>query len=179
MRVFGICGKSNAGRSELVAELVARFRLEGLRVAIVKRAPISFDIDTPGTDSHRQRESGCDQMLIASDRRLALLEEYPSDSATPDVYALIARLTPADVVLVINFRHDAIPRIEVEDGEAEGSPGLERNAGGVLARVGPISNARCEFSVEDCDAIAGFVLRHAVTWLGAPSERPPGAPLRA
>ena len=178
MRVFGICGKSNAGRSELVAELVARFRFEGLRVAIVKRAPVSFDMDTPGTDSRRQRESGCDQMLIASDRRLALLEEYPSDSATPDVRALIDRLKPTDVVLLINFRDEAIPRIEVED-DGERSTGTERNAECVLARVGRTAGACCTFGLEDCDSIARFVLRHAATWPGNPGERSPYAPLRA
>ena len=164
MRVFGICGKSREGRSELVAELVARFRMEGLRVAIVKRAPISFDIDTPGTDSFRQRESGCTQTLIASDRRLALMEEYPSDSSSPELRDLIARLKPTDIVLAVNFRDADIPRLEVAPEEAVGRP--ERNSRWVLARVGAPSPAfsGSYFAADVYDAIASFILANASLW---------------
>lgn len=165
MRAFGICGKSKGGRSELVAELVARFRIDGLRVAIVKRAPLSFDVDTPGTDSYRQRESGCTQTLIASDRRLVLMEEYPSDSASPELEELVARLKPADIVLAINFRDAELPRLEVCEGAASGSQ-TERNSRWVLGRVAAVAAGKEGgwFLSEDLDAIAAFVLANASVW---------------
>ncbi len=164
MRVFGICGRSKGGRSELVAELVARFRLDGLRVAIVKRAPLSFDIDVAGTDSSRQRESGCTQMLIASDRRLVLMEEYPADSASPELEDLISRLQPADIVLAINFRDAQLPRLEVREGA---SAQEERNSRWTMAVAGPTAGSvdgRRRFSLDDYDAIAAFILQHASNW---------------
>jgi molybdopterin-guanine dinucleotide biosynthesis protein B len=162
MRVFGICGKSKGGRSELVSELVGRFRMEGLRVAIVKRAPMSFDLDTEGTDSYRQRESGCAQMLISSDRRFALMEEYPADSASPELDDLVARLKPADIVLAINFRDAAIPRIEVCDAAADVTPEV-RNPRWVVGRIGRVADlgdGNC-LAPDAFDAIAEFVLERA------------------
>ena len=163
MRIFGICGKSRGGRSELVAELVARFRLDGLRVAIVKRAPISFDVDSAGTDSYRQRESGCSQILIASDRRLALMEEYPFDSASPELGELVARLQPADIVLAINFRDAEVPRIEVCDGVVTAG---ERNSRWIVGRVmlTPNPEDRLSLGLEEHEVIAALVLRHALIW---------------
>jgi molybdopterin-guanine dinucleotide biosynthesis adapter protein len=169
MRVFGICGKSKGGRSELVAELVARFRLDGLRIAIVKRAPLSFDLDATGTDSYRQRESGCAQMLIASDRRLALMEEYPADSASPELGELLARLNPADMVLAINFRDAEIPRLEVCEGESTmDHPG--RNSRWIVGNVTrcPDRGSPTTFSLDDHDAIAAFILRNAASWSDGP-----------
>lgn len=169
MRVFGICGKSKGGRSELVAELVARFRLDGLRVAIVKRAPLSFDIDAAGTDSYRQRESGCTQMLIASDRRLALMEEYPADSASPELGELLARLSPTDMVLAINFRDAELPRLEVSDGETNLDPAI-RNLRWRIGQVtrSPNRGNQADFSLDDYDAIAAFILRNAASWNDSP-----------
>ncbi len=171
MRVFGICGKSKGGRSDLVSELVARFRLEGMRVGIVKRAPLSFDLDTAGTDSYRQRQSGCAQMLIASDRRLALMEEYPTDSASPELKDLITRLKPADIVLAINFRDAEIPRIEVLDQDR--STRDERNLNWILARVAhkPIASGGEWFAYDDLDRIARFVLANATRWGAEQSEQ--------
>jgi molybdopterin-guanine dinucleotide biosynthesis adapter protein len=173
MRVFGICGKSKGGRSELVAELVARFRLDGLRVAVVKRAPLSFDLDMAGTDSYRQRESGCTQMLIASDRRLALMEEYPADSASPELGELLARLNPADMVLAINFRDAEIPRLEVCDGEANPDQAV-RNPRWIVGKVArsPDRGNPASFSFDDHDAIAAFILRNAASWSESPRSTP-------
>jgi molybdopterin-guanine dinucleotide biosynthesis protein MobB len=144
-------------------------RLDGLRVAIVKRAPLSFDIDTAGTDSYRQRESGCTQMLIASDRRLALMEEYPADSASPELGELLARLSPADMVLAINFRDAELPRLEVCDGEANVDHAV-RNSRWIVGQVtrSPNRGNQTHFSLDDYDAIAAFILRNAASWRDSP-----------
>lgn len=173
MRIFGICGKSKGGRSELVSELVARLRLDGFGVAIVKRAPVSFDMDSPGTDSHRQRDSGCTQMVIASDRRMALMEEYPSDSTPPDLSELVGRLKPVDIVLAINFRDAEIPRLEVFDDQTDANH-TARNPRWMFGRVmrSPDSGKPISFGLDDHDAIAAFVLARARRW----AEAGPGIP---
>ena len=162
MRVFGICGKSKGSRRELVAELVARLRMTGMRVAIVKRAPICFDMDEPGTDSYRQRESGCSEMIIASDRRMVLMEEYRPDVASPSLGQLIGRLKPCDIVIAINFRDEAIPRVEIIEDDPGGRG--ERNAEWIVARVmrdGVHFRDRIVAS-DDYDTICEHVLAGAV-----------------
>ena len=53
--IFGITGWKNSGKTTLTERLVAEFTERGLVVSTVKHAHHRFDIDTPGTDSHRHR----------------------------------------------------------------------------------------------------------------------------
>jgi molybdopterin-guanine dinucleotide biosynthesis protein B len=112
MKVVGFCGYSGAGKTTLIEQLIPRFKAEALRVSVVKHAHHGFDIDRPGKDSWRHREAGAYEVLVASDRRLALLREYETD-ADPDLYALLAELSGCDWVFVEGFRRAAIPKLEV------------------------------------------------------------------
>ena len=161
MRIFGICGRNGAGRGDLVSELVARFRMEGLRVSIVKRAPLAFDVDRQGTDSWNQRQAGCREMIIASDRRAVIFDEFEPDSASPDLGNLIARLKPCDIVLAINFRDAPVPRIEVWDGSPDTEP-PRRNIAFVVANATPRrTGSGTWIALDDYDAMAALVLSSA------------------
>ena len=161
MKIFGICGRNGAGRGDLVSELVARLRMEGLRVSIVKRAPPAFDVDTAGTDSWNQRQAGCREMIIASDRRAVIFDEFEPDSASPDLGSLIARLRPCDIVLAINFRDAPVPRIEVWDGSSGAEP-PRRNAEFVVANATPRRTGSATWiALDDYDSMAALILSSA------------------
>ncbi len=112
MKVVGFCGYSGSGKTTLVEQLIARLRLAGQRVSVVKHAHHEFDIDHPGKDSYRHREAGAFEVLIASDRRLAKIREYEL-RADPTVHQLIAELYDCDWVLVEGFKHADVLKLEV------------------------------------------------------------------
>jgi molybdopterin-guanine dinucleotide biosynthesis protein B len=58
MRVFGITGWKNSGKTTLTERLVAEFTRRGFAVSTVKHAHHAFDIDKQGTDSFRHRAAG-------------------------------------------------------------------------------------------------------------------------
>ena len=91
MKVFGITGWKNAGKTTLVERLVADITGRGLRVSTVKHAHHDFDIDQPGRDSHRHRMAGAAQVLVASARRWALITELRG-APEPPLAALLATL---------------------------------------------------------------------------------------
>jgi molybdopterin-guanine dinucleotide biosynthesis protein B len=91
MKVIGFSGYSGSGKTTLVEQLIVRLRLAGQRVSVVKHAHHDFDIDHPGKDSHRHREAGAFEVVIASDRRLAKIREFEV-RADPTVHQLIAEL---------------------------------------------------------------------------------------
>ena len=66
MKVFGIVGRKNSGKTHLVTRLVRLASRRGLRVSTIKHAHHSFDIDRPGKDSHLHREAGAHEVLVAS-----------------------------------------------------------------------------------------------------------------
>jgi molybdopterin-guanine dinucleotide biosynthesis adapter protein len=113
MNVVGFAGYSGSGKTTLVEQLIPALRLRGQRVSIIKHAHHSFDIDHPGKDTHRHREAGAFEVLVASNRRLALIREYERE-AQPNVHHLLAEVSPAaDWVLVEGFKSADLLKIEV------------------------------------------------------------------
>lgn len=113
MNVVAFAGYSGAGKTTLVEQLIPAFKAVGLRVSVLKHAHHRFDIDHPGKDSWRHRQAGAFEVLVASDRRLALMREYERDQE-PQVHHLLAELSPVvDWVLVEGFRHSDLPKVEV------------------------------------------------------------------
>ncbi|HEU4460781.1 MAG TPA: molybdopterin-guanine dinucleotide biosynthesis protein B [Methylibium sp.] len=113
MKVVGFCGYSGSGKTTLVEQLVARLRLAGQRVSVVKHAHHSFEIDQPGKDSYRHRAAGAFEVVIASNRRLAKIREFELE-ADLNVHQLIAELSPAaDWALIEGFKHADVLKIEV------------------------------------------------------------------
>jgi molybdopterin-guanine dinucleotide biosynthesis protein B len=120
VRVAGFAGYSGAGKTTLIERLIPLLRQRGLRVSVVKHAHHRFDLDQPGKDSWRHREAGAHEVLLASDMRLALLQDYEQPRA-PDVHALLARLDArVDWVLLEGFKEAALPKIEIWRPSAAG-----------------------------------------------------------
>jgi len=122
MKVIAFAGYSGAGKTTLVERVIPELRRYGQRVSVVKHAHHRFDIDHPGKDSWRHREAGAFEVLVASDRRLALMREF-EQPAELDVHALLAELrADVDWVLVEGFKLSSLPKIEVmrrvEPGQA-------------------------------------------------------------
>ena len=113
MKVVGFAGYSGSGKTTLIEQVIVQFRALGLRVSVIKHAHHRFDIDRPGKDSHRHREAGAFEVLIASRQRLALMREFEHETELT-AQQLIAELqADVDWVLLEGFRGSDLPKIEV------------------------------------------------------------------
>jgi len=113
MKVVGFAGYSGSGKTTLIEQLIPALKLRGLRVSVVKHAHHSFDIDQPGKDTWRHRQAGAFEVVVASDRRLALMREF-EQPAQLSVHHLIAELWGgADWVLVEGFKQSNLLKVEV------------------------------------------------------------------
>ena len=113
MKVVGFAGYSGSGKTTLVERLIPMLRLKGLRVSVVKHAHHRFDIDHEGKDTYRHREAGAFEVVVASDRRLALMREF-EQPAQLSVHQLIAELYDGvDWVLVEGFKESDLLKVEV------------------------------------------------------------------
>ena len=104
MKVIGVVGWKNNGKTTLVVRLVAHLTSLGYRVSTVKHAHHEVDLDRPGKDSHRHREAGAGEVMLATSRRWALIHEFRDDEPEPPLEALLARMSPADIVVVEGFK---------------------------------------------------------------------------
>jgi len=158
--LFGFVGRSGAGKTTLITDIIDCLRLEGFTVSAIKRAHDGFDLDRPGKDSWRLREAGCREVMMVGDRRWALLHEYDTESE-PTPLALAQRMAGVDIVLFEGFRNAPIPMIEVFRPSL-GRPMLWPNCPSVvaLAADGEVS---CPLPVLDLgapQAVATFVTTH-------------------
>ncbi len=113
MKVVGFAGFSGSGKTTLVERLIPALRLQGMRVSVVKHAHHRFDIDHAGKDTFRHREAGAFEVVVASDKRLALMREF-TQAQRPTVHQLIAELYEGvDWVLVEGFKESDLLKIEV------------------------------------------------------------------
>ena len=112
--VLGFAAYSGTGKTTLLVSLIPLLKQQGVRVAMVKHAHHEFDIDIPGKDSYELRKAGADQVLVASDRRRALVREMATP-AEPRLEELVKKLDldEVDLVLVEGFRHMPFPKIEL------------------------------------------------------------------
>jgi len=106
MKVFGVVGYKNAGKTGLMERLVTEITGRGFTVSTLKHAHHSFDIDQQGKDSYRHRDAGAHQVLLASGARWALMTEL-RDNDEPSLTALLTRLDPVDLVLAEGYKRDA------------------------------------------------------------------------
>jgi len=159
MKIWGVVGWKNAGKTGLMERLVAEFVRRGLTVSTVKHAHHAFDVDQPGKDSHRHRMAGASEVLLGSAQRWALMAELRG-AGEPDLDALLAKLSPVDLVLVEGFKTADHAMIEAHRGEtgmallAPETPSVRAIASDCNATHGDLA----VFDLNDTGAIADFIM---------------------
>lgn len=117
--LLGFCAHgSGAGKTTLLTHLIPRLVATGLRISVIKRTHHVFDIDQPGKDSDRLRESGAVQVLLGSREHWALmtgLSRTEGKVLQPGLQGLLPHMDVgmADLIVIEGFKQASIPKIEV------------------------------------------------------------------
>ncbi len=160
MKVWGVVGWKNSGKTGLMERLVAEFVARGFRVSTIKHAHHAFDVDQPGKDSYRHRQAGASEVLLSSRKRFALMHEHRGEEE-PSLAELLSKLSPADLVLVEGYKREGHLKIEAHRDET-GSP-LIADEDETIRAVASDSNVnvpnRPTFDLDDTKAIADFIQR--------------------
>ena len=112
MKIFGLAGWSGSGKTTLVKRLLPELIGRGYSVSTVKHAHHNFDIDKPGKDSYEHRRAGATEVMVGSANRWALMHENRG-GPEPSLDALVARMSPVDLLLVEGFKRDSHPKMEI------------------------------------------------------------------
>lgn len=160
MKVFGITGWKNTGKTGLVERLVTDIVNRGITVSTLKHAHHSFDIDHPGKDSFRHRVAGASEVLLSSGKRWALMAELRGETE-PELPELLSKLSPVDLVLIEGWKTEGHPKIECYRSEtpqdliAPGDPSIIAVASDAAVKV-----EVPQFDLNDTTCIANFILAH-------------------
>ncbi len=160
MKVLGIVGWKNSGKTTLTEKLIKNISERGYSVSTLKHAHHSFEIDQEGKDSYRHRLSGARQVLVSSRNRWALISEL-REEAEPDLSILIKKLSDVDLVLIEGYKNEKHPKIEVFRPEVSDSL-IAENDNTIIAIASNLKTIETTLPVinlDDIDSIAELIIR--------------------
>jgi molybdopterin-guanine dinucleotide biosynthesis protein B len=161
IKVIGVAGFKNSGKTTLVEKLVTELTRRGFRISTVKHAHHSFDIDHEGRDSFRHRRAGATEVAVVSRHRWAVIHEL-RDEEEPPLDAILEKLASCDLVIVEGYKRDSHDKIEVRNLDLDQPPLAGDDPTVVaIAATGAIARAPVPvFSRDDVTALAEFIVTH-------------------
>ena len=112
MKVCGIVGWKNSGKTFFAQQLINNFTKKNFIVASIKHAHHTFDIDRPGTDSFLHRKAGSQQVIVSSSKRWAKIIEI-GNKKEKKLNDLLKELESPEIVIVEGFKNELHPKIEI------------------------------------------------------------------
>ena len=160
MKLFGLAGWSGSGKTTLMKALLPELIRHGVTVSTIKHAHHSFDVDQPGKDSYEHRRAGAREVMVASSERWALMRELRG-APEPSLEALIARMSPVDLLMIEGFKRHPHPKLEVHR-PSNGKPLLCPDDPHIVAVASDVpldGIAVPRLALDDVPAIADFIVR--------------------
>ena len=155
MRVWGVVGWKNSGKTGLVTRLVEEFTGRGMKVSTLKHADSSARLDQEGSDTDRHRVAGAKQVILATDVGWSMV----TMAKEPPLARLLAALEPVDVVLVEGFKRAVIDKIEAHrKASSEGVLAPSDHRIRAIASDTDLALDRPVFKLDDTKGIADFLL---------------------
>ena len=157
--ILGICAaNSGSGKTLFIERLIPELKKRGYSVSAIKHAHHNFDIDKPGKDSFKIRESGAKQTLIFNASRSALITENERKDFDLDK-ALEQINQPTDIILVEGLKTMPIPKIEIYRKKISNESLYirDKNIIGVISDVGIKCDIPC-FDFIKMDKITEFII---------------------
>lgn len=98
--VLGIAAFSGTGKTQLITQLIPLLKQRNVRIGVIKHAHHDVDIDKPGKDSFEMRKAGATPVVLASDKRIAIMIEKEQEKAS-SIEELLAYIDPDSIDLVL------------------------------------------------------------------------------
>ena len=157
MKIIGIVGWKNSGKTFYVSEIIKKLKSNNYRVASIKHAHHEFDIDRPNTDSYIHRKSGSSQVIISSSKRWAKISELEKQDEKK-LYELINELSETDIVLVEGYKNESHPKIEIiSENKKEHLFQKIKNVRAIISDIGIDTHLK-KFKKNEIDKIVNFIL---------------------
>lgn len=160
MRVYGVTGWKNTGKTGLVERLVTEITARGYSVSTLKHAHHATDVDHPGRDSYRHREAGAQEVIVSSPNRWAVMHELRGE-VEPSMMELLAKLAPVDLILVEGYKRETHPKVECFR-EAAGRPLMALDNSTIRAVASDSAHGGLSvplMQLDDTRGIADFILQ--------------------
>jgi molybdopterin-guanine dinucleotide biosynthesis protein MobB len=159
VKVWGVVGWKDAGKTTMVERLVAEISGRGLSVSTLKHTHHAVDLEVEGSDTWRHRAAGAREVMLASGARWALMRELRGEDE-PSMEALLARMDRVDLVIAEGWKRGPQPKLEVHRaGSGRGLLAAEDPMVRIVASDGAVETDRPVIGLDDVPGAADFILR--------------------
>ena len=163
MKIFGIAGWKNSGKTTLVEKIIKDLVNRGYTVSSIKHAHHEFEIDKEGKDSYRHRQAGATQVIVSSENRWAMIssQAYVEDTVLEN---LLGKLDPVDFIIVEGYKSEKHPKIECYRLGCQKNPLIESDASiiGIVHDLKDFHSEQEQFKFNEIKEIVDFIERAAV-----------------
>ena len=112
MKVIGIVGWKDTGKTTLIEKLINEFNLRNLTVSTIKHSHHRVSVDREGTDSFRHFNAGANETILASETGWIKFSRQKSKSKS-NLEFLFKQIVPVDIIIVEGFKFSEHKKIEV------------------------------------------------------------------
>ena len=159
MKIIGVVGWKDTGKTTLIEKLINEFNNRNLKVSTIKHSHHNFSVDRQGTDSFRHFNAGAKETILGSEKKWIKFSRQISDPK-PNLAFLIEQIIPVDIVIVEGFKSSSHKKVEVVDSMSERKPLYEtdKTICGLIINQQKIQNAilpqfERDYVQEICDFI--------------------------
>ncbi len=159
MKIIGVVGWKNSGKTTLIEKLINEFNNRSLTVSTIKHSHHNFSVDKRGTDSFRHFDAGAQETILTSEKKWIKFSRQLSDSK-PNLPYLITQISPVDIVIVEGFKDCDHKKVEVVDSLSDRKPLYEtdRTICGIITNQLKIQNSGLpQFERDDVQKICDFI----------------------
>ena len=159
-RIVSIVGKTDAGKTTLIENLVPELVKLGFRVGTVKHDVHGFEMDREGKDSYRHKKSGAVVALISSPGRVGMVRDADHDHTLAELRQLF--LSDVDLILTEGYKREAWPKVEIHRKRLA-RPLLATPEEGLIAVVTdePMPVDVPHFGLDDAAGLAAFLRQNS------------------
>lgn len=120
--VIGLAGFSGSGKTTLLCQLLEIMTSQGLAIAVIKHSHHHIELDKPGKDSYRLKQSGAEQLLLSCPNQVIVFSKQKEHD---NLDAQLNKLDwqSIDMVIVEGYRHSHVAKLEIHRPEL-GKPRL-------------------------------------------------------
>ena len=159
MKIIGIVGWKNTGKTTLIEKLISEFNNRNLSVSTIKHSHHNFSIDREGTDSFRHFNAGTKETILASEQKWIKFSRQREDK--PNLSYLIKQIIPVDIVIVEGFKASDHKKVEVVDSTSDEKPLYEtdKTVCGIIINQNKIKNVVLpQFERDEVQKICDFIV---------------------
>ena len=161
MKVIGIIGWKNTGKTTLIEKLINEFNNRNFSVSTIKHSHHHISVDKEGTDSFRHFNAGARETILSSKNKWIKFSRELGKRGSSLNY-IIKQIIPVDLVIVEGFKMEDHKKIEVVNGMSDKQPLFEtdKTICGLIFNQHKIENTVLpQFERDNIEKICDFMLK--------------------